>query len=200
MKKTNTWKLKDILMVAITAMLFGVVYLGAVYLGSYLTALLTPVGLGILGNEPVFGVWFMAAIFTSYVIQKPGVGVVAEMLAALLEVLMGNFYGPIIFVSGFIQGIGAEIGFGIFRYKTFTYATTTIAAAGCTVLSFLWTGLRYSYWNLDPKLVLAIFVIRLISSILFCGIGCKLLGDALARSGVLKGYALGQNSWNPDEE
>ena len=59
MKKTNAWKLKDILMVAITAMLFGVVYLGTVYIGSYLTALLTPAGLGILGNEPVFtsGSW-----------------------------------------------------------------------------------------------------------------------------------------------
>lgn len=200
MKKTNTWKLKDILMIAITAVLFGVVYLGTVYIGSWLTALLTPSGLGILGNEPVFGVWFMAAVFTSYVIQKPGVGVVAEMLAALLEVLMGNFYGPIIFVSGFIQGIGAEIGFGMSGYKKYTYTTTTIAAVGCTVLSFLWTGLRYAYWTLDPRLVISIFVIRLISSVLFCGIGCKLLGDALTKAGVLKGYALGQKSLDLDAE
>lgn len=200
MERSNSWKLKDILMVAITAMLFGVVYLGTVYIGQYLTVLLTPAGYGILGNEPVFGVWFMAAVFTSYVIQKPGVGVVAEMLAALLEVMMGNFYGPIIFVSGFIQGIGAEIGFGIFRYKKFNYATTMLSAVLCTVLSFLWTGLRYAYWTLDPKLVLSIFVIRLISSVIFCGIGCKLLGDALSKAGVLKGYALGRKSLDLDEE
>ena len=39
-------KLKDILMVAICAVLFGVVYLGMTYFGSFLTTVLTPSGLG----------------------------------------------------------------------------------------------------------------------------------------------------------
>ena len=65
-------------MVAICAVLFGVVYLGMTYFGSFLTTVLTPSGLGILGYEPVYGVWFMAAVFTTMVIQKPGVGVVTE--------------------------------------------------------------------------------------------------------------------------
>ena len=63
-------KLKDILMVAICAVLFGVVYLGMTYFGSFLTTVLTPSGLGILGYEPVYGVWFMAAVFTTMVIQN----------------------------------------------------------------------------------------------------------------------------------
>ncbi len=199
MKSTNSWKLKDILMIAISAMLFGVVYLGMVYTGSYLTAILTPFGLGVLGYEPIYGIWFMAGVYTTYVIQKPGVGIIAEMLAALLEVLMGNFFGPVVFISGFIQGLGSELGFAVFKYKRFGYSSTIAAAVGCTVLSFIWTGFRSAYWTLSPALVLSIFLIRLISSILFCGFGCKLLGDALTKAGVLKAYALGQKSLNPDE-
>lgn len=200
MNKKYTWKLKDILMVAIAGALFAVVYLGMVYLGTALTAALTPLGLGVLGFEPIYGVWFMAAVFTTYVIQKPGVGIIAEMLAALLEVLMGNMFGPIIFISGFIQGLGSELGFMAFGYRRFDLRTTALASAGCTVLSFIWTGIRSQYWTLAPWLVILIFVIRFISSFLFCGLGSKLLADGLARAGILKGYALGQKLSCPDEE
>ena len=55
------WKLKEILFMAICAAVFGVAYLGMVYLGAALTGILTPSGWGILGYEPIYGVWFMAA-------------------------------------------------------------------------------------------------------------------------------------------
>lgn len=200
MKQSYEWKLKDILMVGIAGALFAVLYLGMVYLGTALTTALTPLGLGALGFEPIYGVWFMAATFTTYVIQKPGVGIIAEMLAALLEVLMGNMFGPIIFISGFIQGLGSELGFLAFRYRRFDMRTMALASVGCTVLSFIWTGIRSQYWTLAPWLVVLIFVIRLLSSFLFCGLGCKLLADGLAKAGILRGYALGQNAMNFDED
>ena len=128
MRQTYEWKLKDILMVGIAGALFAVLYLGMVYLGTALTTALTPLGLGALGYEPIYGVWFMAATFTTYVIQKPGVGIIAEMLAALLEVLMGNMFGPIIFISGFIQGLGSELGFLAFRYRRFDMPSPASAA------------------------------------------------------------------------
>lgn len=184
-------KLKDVLFIAITSVLFGVFYLGTVYAGTFLTGVLTPFGLGILGFEPFYGVWFMAAVFITYVMQKPWVGVIAEMLAAFLEVLMGNMFGPIIFVSGLIQGLGSEAAFAAFRYRRFGLAQTLLASLGCTVFSFIWTGIRQGYHTFQPGILIAIFSIRLISSIVFCGFGCKLLGDKLAKAGVLKGFALG---------
>lgn len=186
-------------MIAITAVLFGVVYLGAVYAGAALTGILTPFGLGILGYEPFYGIWFMAAIFITYVIQKPGIGIIAEMMAALLEVLMGNMFGPIVFISGFIQGLGAELGFATFAYKKYGYQSTMLAAAGATTVSFIWTGIRQGYHAFQPGIVIAIFVIRLVSALLFSGVGCKLLGDSLAKAGVLGGYSLGQKQSQIDE-
>ena len=74
------WKLKDILMVAIVGVLFSFLFLGADYVGAALTAALTPMGLGALGYQFIYGIWFMAATFATYVIQKRGVGIIAEML------------------------------------------------------------------------------------------------------------------------
>lgn len=194
MKTKFELKLKDILFIAITAVVFGIFYLGMVYFGAFLTTLLTPIGLGILGYEPIYGVWFMAATFTTYIVQKPYIGIVAEMLAALIEVLLGNFFGPIVFISGFLQGLGAEIGFATFKYKKYNYVSTILSAIIAAIFSLFWTGIRSNYAALDIKLVIAICVIRISSAIFFCGIGAKSLADGLEKAGVLKGYALGQKS------
>ena len=38
----SKWQLKDVIMVGIVSLVFGVVYLGAVHLGDLLSTLLTP--------------------------------------------------------------------------------------------------------------------------------------------------------------
>ena len=95
-------------------------YLAMVSVGTTLKAALTPFGMGEMGYEPIYGIWFMAGVFALYVIRKPGTGVVAEMLAALLEVLMGNMFGPRVFLTGFFQGIGTEIGFAMAAIRNTT--------------------------------------------------------------------------------
>lgn len=192
MKNQYKWTLKDIIMIGLISVVFAVIYLGAVYFAMSLTTILAPFGLSVFANELVFGVWFMAATFAPYVIRKPGVAVVAEMLAAFIEVLMGNFYGPIIFVSGFIQGAGAEIVFASTKYKKFNYTTMIYASLGCTILSFAWGFIRSSFFGLSPMLLVSMFVVRFISALVFSTIGSKLLADKLAKAGVLKGYAIAE--------
>lgn len=188
----KSWKLKDIIMMALICIVFAVVYLGAVYLSIFLATVLTPFGLAPLGNEIIFGVWFMASTLAAYVLRKPGVAIVAEMLAALLEVLMGNMYGPIVFVSGIVQGAGAEAVFAAGKYQKYNMSTMCLAAAGCCVTSFLWSFIRSGYGKLSIGLLAVMFCIRLVSSVLFSGMLCKLLGDGLKKTGLVKGYALGK--------
>ena len=83
------------------------------------------------------------------------------------------------------------MAFAAFRYKKFGYPQTMLAAVGCTVFSYIWTGIRQGYHTFAPGILIAIFAIRLLSSLLFCGVLCKLLGDGLAKAGVLRGFALG---------
>jgi energy-coupling factor transport system substrate-specific component len=191
--KNYSWKLRDIILVALLSIIFGIVYLGAVYLASFLTTVLTPFGLAPLGNEILFGIWFMVATLAAYILQKPGVAIVAEVLAALIEVLLGNFYGPMVIVAGIIQGAGAEIVFAAGRYRKFNWLTMLLAAAGCCVTSFVWGFFRSGFGLLSVKLLIVMFLIRLVSSVLFTGVISKLIGDGLARTGLLRSYALGQS-------
>lgn len=194
MKNKFKWSLKDIIMIALISVIFAVIYLGAVYLSISLQAILAPFGLSVFANEVIFGVWFMAATFAPYVIRKPGVAIVAEMLSAFIEVLMGNMYGPIVFVSGFIQGVGAELGFATSKYKKYNWVTMTFASLGCTIFSFAWGFIRSGFFNLAPTLLIVMFLVRFASAFIFSTIGSKLLADSLAKAGVLKGYDIAQES------
>ena len=82
---SKSWKLKDVLLVAVCAVLFGVIYLGCTYIGGILYGALTPVGMASLGYEPFYGIYFMAGAFGVYVMRKPGSGIISELLAAVLE-------------------------------------------------------------------------------------------------------------------
>ena len=192
------WKLKDILMIGMIGVLFSFVFLGADYLGALLVAVLTPVGLGALGYEPIYGLWFMAAIVATYIIQKKGVGIVAEMIAALIEVLMGSMFGPLVFVTGFVQGFGCELGFIVTRYKRFDTLPVVLGSIFCAICSFIWNYFSYGYYMYTLPIIAAMLVIRIISAVVF-GLIAKLLADGLAKAGVLRGYALGMKQSMPEE-
>lgn len=190
--KKYEWKLQDVIMVAMLCVVFGVVYLGAVYIASFLGTVFTPFGLAPLSNEIIFGIWFMAATFGAYIIQKPTVAIIAEILASVIEVLLGNWFGPMVIVAGLIQGLGAEVIFAGFKYKRFNMFTMCLAAAGSCITSFMWSFVRSGYGNYSVGLLIIFFIVRLISSVLFAGILCKVMGDGLAKTRLLKGYAIGR--------
>ena len=188
--KTTAWKLKDILMICVCAVLFGVIFLGATYAGGFLYALLTPAGMPSLGYEPFYGLYFMAVAFAVYVIRKPGAGIMAEILAAIIETLMGNFFGPIIILSGFVQGFGFELIFMLTRYKRFDRKTFVLAAVICSCVTMVY-NLIVSGYNMIALPVLALMlVVRIISAIAIDAFATPYLADSLAKAGVLRGYAL----------
>lgn len=184
------WKLKDVLMIAISAVLFGVVYLGCTYAGGFLYGLLSPLGMGSLGYEPFYGIYFMAAAFGIYVMRKPGTGLIAEVLAAVIECLLGNFFGPIIILSGIIQGLGFEAIIALKRYKKFDKVTMMEGAVLCSIFTLLYNLVVSGYSKIALPILLLMLVVRIISAIIFDGIITPILADGLAKAGVLKGYAI----------
>lgn len=192
MNKSYEWKLKDILMIAVCAVLFGVIYLGATYAGGALSAVLTPMGLAPVSYEPFYGIWFMSGAFGVYVMRKPGTGVIAELLAALIEVLLGNFFGPKVIISGLVQGIAFELLIGIFRYKRFDFKTMISASVICSFITIIYNCFMSGYSKIDPKILVLMLAVRIVSSVIFCGILTKLLADALAKAGTLKTYPVSE--------
>lgn len=191
MKNTT---LKEIVLIGLISVVFGVLYLLAVYAGGALTGVLTPLGFGILGYEPFYGIWFMAAIVATYILRKPGVGIITEIIAAVIEVLLGSVFGPMVFVNGLIQGAGVEAAFFFTKYNDYSYKTTCLAGVGAAIASFAFSLLREGYSSLSLEIILLAFVIRVVSAVIFTGIIGKQLCDSLNRSGVLNSYAIGRGN------
>jgi energy-coupling factor transport system substrate-specific component len=189
----KTIRLKDTILIGMVAMAFAVVYLGAVYLGVFITSLLTPLGLAPLGNELICGIWFMAATFIAFILRKPGVALITEMLAALIEVLLGSFYGPLVFVDGLIQGLGAEVVFAVFRYKNYKLSVMCLAGLGSAITSFAWELYRSGFLMLKGTFLLTMFPIRALSGIFFAGFICYKLASALKDAGIFRAFVSKDN-------
>lgn len=186
----KSWKLKDVLLIAVSAVLFGVIYLGCTYVGGLLYGLLTPVGMASLGYEPFYGIYFTAGAFGVYVMRKPGTGVIAELLAAVLECLYGNYFGPIIILSGLVQGAGFELLIALRRYRRFDKLTMILASVICSVVTLGYNLVISGYNQIAVPVLGLMLAVRIVSAALFCGLLTPLLADGLARAGVLKGYAV----------
>ena len=186
------WKLKDILMIAVCAVLFGFVFLGATYAGGILSGVLSPLGLSSLGYEPFYGIYFMAGAFGIYVMRKPGTGLIAEMLAAIIECLLGNYFGPVIILSGFVQGLGFELIFALKKYRRFDLTTMLEASVICSVVTLGYNLVISGYSTIAVPILALMLAVRIVSAALIDGVLTKILADKLALAGVLKGYAIGE--------
>lgn len=194
-EKGFQWKLKDVLLVTVTAALFGVLYLGCTYAGGMLYGILSPLGLGPLAYEPFYGIYFMAGAFGVYVLRKPLTGVISEILAAVIECLLGNFFGPIIILSGLVQGAGFELPIALGRYRRFVRPTLIGAAVFCSLLTMGYNLIISGYNKIAVPVLLLMLAVRIVSAILFDAILLPRLVDALSRAGLLRGYAVyGANS------
>ncbi len=189
--KTKTWELKDVIMMAILGVVFSAVYLAVFQGGLALSTALTPAGLANFGFEIIYGVWFMAATLAAYVIRKPGVALITEVLASAVELLMGNSGGMTVVLTGLIQGAGAELAFAVFRYKKWNLGVMCLSGVLAAAFIFVYELYYLNYIALAPTLLIAQLAVRFVSAIVFSGVVCKLAGDGLAKTGVVKSYAIG---------
>ena len=117
---------------------------------------------------------------------------IAELLAAVLECLYGNYFGPIIILSGLVQGLGFELIIALKRYKMFDRLTMIQGAVICSVLTLIYNLFISGYSKIAVPVLAIMLVVRIISAIVFDGFITPMLADGLVKAGVLKGYAVAQ--------
>src|SRR5690606_30500463 len=123
MNAANAWSLREILIVAVLGAVFAVLYLGWVQVWLIAQAVF-----GAVTMDVVMGFWFIVSIIAAAIVRKPGAAIVSEMLAAVVEVLLGNPSGLMLIVSGAIQGAGAEVVLAATRWRN--YSLPVLMAAG----------------------------------------------------------------------
>jgi energy-coupling factor transport system substrate-specific component len=191
MRKLLNWQLRDAVMVATLGVLFAVVYLGFTSLWIALEAALTPLGLGPFADEAIYGAWFMAGSLAAFIVRKPGAAFTAELMASVIEMMLGYFGGPVVVLFGLVQGAGNEAGFAAFRYRKYHLASMCLSGALAAVFSFGTEILLGTVVLLSPGFVAAKLGVRILSAIAFTGFVCYFAGRGLARTGVLKSYPSG---------
>ncbi|MDF7640953.1 ECF transporter S component [Bifidobacterium sp. ESL0784] len=191
-KPNLRWRVVDIAVASVIGVVSTFVYWAAALLygpiGSPLDALVP--GLGGLMN----GLWLFAGPLAAVIVRKPGAATYAEVVAGVLESLLGNSWGGMeTFLIALVQGLCAEIVFLCVAYKVWNLLTMTlsgaVSAVGCWAYTFFthlqgfkMTG-AYGMWYL---------VATVISGALVAGVLVWYLYIAIAKTGAIDKFASGR--------
>lgn len=179
--RKSTWRVVDIVVVSVLGVAVGVIFWlwSAGYgLVSALTVAFPPIG-ALYG-----GGWLIAGVLGALVIRKPGAALYCELIAAAVEGLLGTHFGFTVLLSGLVQGLGAELGFALFRYRRFNLPVALLAGA----LAGLAMGINDSLvwnvaWAMEWKALYV--VLAMISGAVIAGLVSWLAVRGLARTGAL---------------
>jgi energy-coupling factor transport system substrate-specific component len=184
----RSWRTVDIVVTAVLAVAFGVVFWAWntlwVALGPAFTAF-PP------GQAFMYGIWLVPGVLAMLVVRKPGAAVFAMVLASMVSALLGSAWGSQVIWYGALEGLAPELVFLVFGYRRFALpvALTAAAAAGLTAFGLDWY-FYYRAWSTGWLTVYA--VILTASSVLIAGLGSWLLVRRLAATGVLDAFPSGR--------
>lgn len=185
---SSRWRTVDIVVAAVIAAAFGVVFWGWNQLWTGLESAFTtfpPI------KALVYGVWLIPAVLGPLVIRKAGAGVFTETVAAIISVLLGAQWGTITIVYGLLQGLGGEAAFAASRYRSFGLPNALVggalagAAAGLVDIA-----IYYSAWSLGWQLTQV--ALAAVSGLVIAGLGSWALTRALAQTGALDQFPSGR--------
>ena len=180
------FQLRDIILLALIGIVFGVIYFAAAFVYNGLTVLLTPFGYGPLANDITMGIWCMAGPLAGFMFRLPGASFLGEFLGATVEMFLGDQWGAATLISGAVQGIGTELGFTLTGYKFYNWLTIAMVTISTTIVTFAWDWFRNGYSHFPHQMLLIMFVVRLISVLLFTGVLNKLIVNMLDRAHVIR--------------
>lgn len=178
----NRWRTIDIVVAAVIAVAFGVIF----WAWGLLWRAVDPAFAFFPAAQAVmYGVWLVPAVLGGLVIRKPGAALFCEAVAATISALLGSEWGGITIVQGLIQGLGAELAFAAFRYRSFRLPTALLAGAltglGAALFDFF-------VWNVDYALGsyrIPYALLTVVSAAIIAGVGGWYLTRALAGTGAL---------------
>jgi energy-coupling factor transport system substrate-specific component len=180
------WTTRELVVAAVLAVAVGVVFWawGLLWTGAF-AAIPFPF------HYALVGLWMMGGLLVPYVVRRPGAALFGELVAAFVSMALGNQWGILTLASGAVQGVGAELVFAGFRWKRFSGVTLYGAAALAGAFSILLDTFVYSYYVTYTRgsIVIAA-VLCVISSVILGGVLSQLLGQALAKTGVLSGLEI----------
>ena len=181
------WTTRELVVAAVLAVACGVIFWGWGLLWSWAVEPLIPFPF----HYALVGVWMVGGLLVAYVVRRPGAALLGEVVAAFVSMALGNQWGVLTLASGIVQGVGAEAVFAAFMWRRFSgvplYGAAGLAGLFSIVLDvFVWS--YYATYTWDSILVAVVLCVA--GSVVLGGGLAQLLGQALAKTGVLSGLAI----------
>ncbi|WP_231445836.1 ECF transporter S component [Brevibacterium zhoupengii] len=139
----------------------------------------------------IAGLWVLAGPLAGAIIRKPGAALLCELIAAIVEAVLGSHFGATVLLSGLVQGFGAELIFAAFGYRRFTLWVTSFAGLLAAAFMSVSENIMYNAeWQFGYQAAYAVCAI--ISGIVISGIGAWFAYRAIAKTGALSAFASGR--------
>ena len=178
------WRTRDIVVTAVIAVAFGVVF----WAWGLAWAALDPVFVAVpWAKNLLYAVWLIPAVLAPLIVRKPGAALFAEMVAAAVSTLLGSQWGPDTLLSGFVQGAAAELVFAFTLYRVYTFPVLALAALASAAAAWIHDWALY-YAAVDVTTQILVGVAMGISAVVIVAGGSVLIYRALRSSGVLEGF------------
>jgi energy-coupling factor transport system permease protein len=184
------WRTVDIVVASVVAVAGGVVFwawdqLWTTTSGAF--SVFPP------AHAVMYGVWLAPGVAGALIIRKPGAALYTELVASVVEALLGSAWGLSVIAYGVAQGMAPELVFAAFAYRSWRLPVSVLAgAAAGAAAAILDLVYYYGAWRSDWKLTYVLVVMA--SSAVIAGGGALALVRALARTGVLQPFASGRRS------
>lgn len=139
----------------------------------------------------IAGLWVFAGPLAGAIIRKPGAALLCELIAAVVEAVLGSHFGATVLLSGLVQGLGAELIFAAFGYRKFNLWITSLAGLLAAAFMSVSENIMYNaQWQFGFQAAYAVCAI--ISGIVISGIGTWFAYRAIAKTGALSSFASGR--------
>lgn len=150
-----------------------------------------------LDNTPISyftsGFWLIPGLLIPYIVRKPGLGLLASIVAAFVQGLITQ-WGLGAVVYGVLQGLGAEITFGFFGYRRFDKLSLFFAGILSALFSYGYDYFKYGYAALGAVNSALQLIAFSVSSFLFAALPTIYLASRLMKAGVLNSFLIVKKS------
>jgi energy-coupling factor transport system substrate-specific component len=127
-------------------------------------------------------------------VRRPGAALFVELIAANVELTLGNSWGVTVLISALLQALGVEIVFALFRYRRFGFAVAALAGALSAVFEIVGYELTAYYADYSVFFKVVLVICAVISGALVSGGLGTLLIRGLAKTGALNAFSAGREA------
>lgn len=169
----------NILTMAVVAAVGGVVSAWLILpVGRVIEGALGPFGTAI--TNPPLSFW---GVLIGVLIARPGSALLGSFLTGVVEVLAGSLDGSIVLVFVAVQGVGAELGMAMFRYKRPQIAGF-VACGLAAAFGGIVTLYVFGFVELDPLIQVVFLTSRFVGGVVIGGLLTYAISAGLKRTGA----------------